>query len=139
MVYKHNPQNISVCASGSQSATVNPRILTSSKTFRKAVGEQILLPCSIQNLGKLIPLWKKQQNVITAGELMINPDTARYQLDRSSGYNLLIRKISPSDAGDYTCSITTYGQPVTVTHTLEILGTPQFLLESFRQIYPIYF
>ena len=54
---------------------------------------------------------------------MVNPDVNRFQL--VDGYNLEIRNIGATDAGDYTCLISTYPQQpvsVTLTHTLEVLG-----------------
>ena len=57
--------------------------------------------------------------VITAGSMMVSPDT-RYSL--YSGYSLRVENLRSRDEGAYTCSVSTLSGPVTVTHNLEILG-----------------
>ena len=40
----------------------------------------------------------------------------------SGGYNLRVENLQRRDEGQYTCSVSTLGSPVTLTHQLEILG-----------------
>ena len=98
---------------------INPVITSISKSFRAPVSDEVTLPCSPEHLGKFVLVWKHEDEVITAGSMMVTPDT-RFSL--VGGYNLRIKNINKRNQGSYTCSISTFGDPVTVTHTLEILG-----------------
>jgi hypothetical protein len=64
-------------------------------------------------------VWQRGQDVLTAKSLMVTPDP---RLKLVSKTDLQIRSIKPSDAGDYTCKISVMGEPIQLTHTLEILG-----------------
>jgi len=58
--------------------------------------------------------------------MMVTPDT-RFRL--VGGYDLRINNISMKEKGTYTCSISTFGNPVTVAHSLEILVAPLIIAE----------
>jgi hypothetical protein len=64
-------------------------------------------------------VWQRGENVLTAKSIMVSPDR-RYKLIPE--HTLQIRNIKPSDAGDYSCKISVLGDPIEITHTLEILG-----------------
>ena len=64
--------------------------------------------------------WHKGTDMLTARDMMVKPDP-RMRLD-SNQYNLQIKNIKETDAGDYTCKVAVMGQPIYITHTLEILG-----------------
>ena len=64
-------------------------------------------------------MWQKSDDVLTAKSIMVTPDP-RFKL--TSKHNLDIRSIRSQDGGDYTCKISVMGEPITITHTLEILG-----------------
>ena len=102
-----------------RTVSVTPVITTEPRNHRAPVTDEVTLHCTPQHLGKFVVVWKHGPDVLTAGKMMVSPDP-RYSL--SSGYNLKINNIRPGDAGTYSCSISTYGDPVSLTHTLEILG-----------------
>ena len=58
--------------------------------------------------------------MLTAGDIMVKPDP-RIRLVNQR-FNLQIKNIQKEDGGDYTCKISVMGEPVYITHTLEILG-----------------
>ena len=99
--------------------SVTPVITTEPRNHRAPVTDEVTLHCNPQHLGKFVVVWKHGPAVLTAGKMMVSPDP-RYSL--SAGYNLRINNLRPGDAGTYSCSISTYGDPVSLTHTLEILG-----------------
>ena len=94
-------------------------ITSESRTFRAPISDEITLPCDPVHLGKFVLVWKHNDEVLTAGSMMVTPDS-RFAL--VGGYNLRIRNIKMKDKGAYTCSISTFEEPVTVTHRLDILG-----------------
>jgi len=104
-----------------RTVSVTPVITTEPRNHRAPVTDEVTLHCTPQHLGKFVVVWKHGPDVLTAGKMMVSPDP-RYSL--SSGYNLKINNIRPGDAGTYSCSISTYGDPVTLTHSLEILVPP---------------
>ena len=59
--------------------------------------------------------------MLTARDIMVKPDP-RMRLEPAELYNLQIKNIKETDAGDYSCKVSVLGQPVYITHTLEILG-----------------
>lgn len=71
--------------------------------------------------GPYVMVWQKGQDVLTAKSMMVTPDP-RIQLVNDN--DLQVRSIKPSDAGDYNCKISVLGDPVLITHTLEILSKP---------------
>ena len=70
--------------------------------------------------GNYVVYWHKGTDMLTARDMMVKPDP-RMRLD-SNQYNLQIKNIKETDAGDYTCKVAVMGQPIYITHTLEILG-----------------
>lgn len=109
-----------------KASLVDPVITSQSRTFRAPVSDEVTLPCAPEHLGKFVLVWKHEDEVLTAGSMMVTPDT-RYGL--VGGYNLRIKNINMRSEGTYTCSISTFGDPVTVTHSLEILVAPTIIAE----------
>ena len=99
--------------------SVTPVITSQPRSLRSPMSDQVTLPCTPEHLGKYVVVWKHGDEVITAGSMMVSPDT-RFSL--SGGYNLRINNLQQRDQGTYTCHISTLGNPITLTHSLEILG-----------------
>ncbi|KAJ2941844.1 hypothetical protein O0L34_g10652 [Tuta absoluta] len=97
-----------------------PRFLSRGHSFRTVVGDTLLLPCQVQNLGSLVLLWRRGPAVLTAASLMVTRDE-RFRL--VDGYNLQITDVGPQDAGDYVCQISDRVARDQV-HTVEVLVPP---------------
>jgi len=97
-----------------------PYFISKSNTYRKQVGGMVTLSCQVDNLGNSTVIWKSvnSNRIISAGEVIIRKDS-RFSL--THGYDLQIRNLKQSDAGEYVCEIETYGSPLDQTSTLEIL------------------
>ena len=63
-------------------------------------------------------VWQKGDDVLTAQSIMVSPDR-RFKL--LPDHTLELRNINPRDGGDYSCKISVLGDPIEITHTLEIL------------------
>ena len=48
-----------------------PQILSHDQVFRAQVGETLVLPCQVANLGTYVLMWKQQKRVLTAGTLVV--------------------------------------------------------------------
>lgn len=68
--------------------------------------------------GKYILAWKRGNAILTAGPTRVSPDE---RIRLVEGYNLEIRDVQTTDAGDYICHLATL-HPKEITHTLEVLG-----------------
>ncbi len=64
-----------------------PKILTEGRLHRVKVGDTLLLPCDVRNLGPMVLLWKKGHRVLTAGGVVVRRDK-RIELD---GTNVKIK------------------------------------------------
>ncbi|XP_039282767.1 protein amalgam [Nilaparvata lugens] len=103
----------------------SPTFSTPSSTIQAVVGDTVLLPCKVVDLGNYLVAWKRGIAVLTAGTVKVSPDERLFLLDN---YNLQLRAVQESDAGDYACQIATI-QPIEITHTLQILVPPH--IEGF--------
>ncbi|QQP41359.1 Uncharacterized protein FKW44_015705, partial [Caligus rogercresseyi] len=65
-----------------------------------------------------VVIWKQSNRIISAGEVVIRKDP---RISLLEGFNLQIRNLRESDAGEYVCEIETYGSPLDQKSTLEIL------------------
>jgi Immunoglobulin domain/Immunoglobulin I-set domain len=88
--------------------------------YRAVVGDTIVLPCKVKNLGTYVLLWRRGAAVLTAQNLMVTRD-ARFRI--IDGFNLQISNVRNADAGDYVCQIGDV-EPRDQVHTLEILVPP---------------
>ncbi|XP_071447644.1 lachesin-like isoform X2 [Hetaerina americana] len=110
-------------SSSSVDAGINipqPRFLSRGQTFRVVIGDTLVLPCEVENLGSYVVLWRRGSAVLTASTLMVTRDP-RFRL--VDGFNLEVHKVVPQDAGDYVCQISASDTPDQV-HTVEILVPP---------------
>ncbi|XP_052863574.1 limbic system-associated membrane protein [Anopheles cruzii] len=97
-----------------------PRFTSRGHTYRAVVGDTLVLPCEVENLGTLVLLWRRGSNVLTASQLMVTRDE---RIRLVNGYNLEISELEPQDAGDYVCQISDKVNKDQV-HTVEILVPP---------------
>jgi len=126
--------------------TDEPKFLTKGHLYKAVVGDTIILPCKVKNLGTFgrtsfmattisiitatlsfvlppgsyILLWRRSAIVLTAQNLMVTRD-ARFKL--VDGFNLQVSNVKIQDAGDYVCQIGDQ-EPRDQVHTLEILVPP---------------
>lgn len=100
--------------------TQTPRFLSRGHTYRAVVGDTLVLPCEVENLGTFVLLWRRGTNVLTASDIMVTRDERIRLID---GYNLEISDLEPQDAGDYVCQISDKVNRDQI-HTVEILVPP---------------
>ncbi|XP_065202875.1 roundabout homolog 1-like isoform X1 [Planococcus citri] len=100
--------------------TPQPKFTSRGQTFRVVLGDTLVLPCEVQDLGTFVILWRRGSTVITAATLMIIRDS-RFRL--VDGFNLEISNVMPQDAGDYVCQISDDDNRDLI-HTVEILVPP---------------
>ncbi|XP_055626967.1 lachesin-like [Toxorhynchites rutilus septentrionalis] len=115
----------------------SPGFLTLGQKYSIAIGSTVVLPCKInetESSSHYVLAWKRDIAVLTAGtvKVTVNPRIrlmpVQGQADQhgalSTGYNLEIRDVRVSDAGDYICQIGSM-EPKEIVHTLEVLVPPK--------------
>jgi len=101
-----------------------PRFQSIAKTFRIAESDTVILPCYTENLGDHKIVWRKGNDVLSAGPLLLSRDD-RFHLHESD-FRLELRDITPSDAGDFTCQISIASrETIELSHTVEVLVPPR--------------
>uniref|UniRef100_A0A0A9XXI1 Lachesin n=1 Tax=Lygus hesperus TaxID=30085 RepID=A0A0A9XXI1_LYGHE len=105
---------------GNMMVTSSPRFVTKGQNYRVVIGDTLVLPCEVENLGSYVLLWRRGASVLTADKIMVTRDT-RFRL--VDGFNLEISNVAPQDAGDYVCQIGD-GDNRDQIHTVEILVPP---------------
>ena len=81
--------------------------------FRAELGESLVLPCRVTNLGSFVLMWKKDARVISAGSLIVRKDS-RIRLRQD--FALEIHSLKPEDQGSYICEIDVMGKPISIEH-----------------------
>ncbi|CAO1425000.1 unnamed protein product [Diamesa hyperborea] len=104
----------------SEAPTVPPKFVTRGHLYKAVIGDTIILPCKVKDLGSYVLLWRRGTSVLTAASLMVTRDS-RFKL--VDGYNLQIGNVRIQDAGDYVCQIGDQEARDQV-HTVEILVPP---------------
>ena len=94
----------------------SPQILSHDQIFRAQVGETLVLPCQVANLGTYVLMWKQQKRVLTAGTLVVRKD---YRMRLRDDFSLELSELKPDDQGTYTCEIDVMGKPISITHKVQ--------------------
>ena len=92
-----------------------PQILSHDQVFRAQVGETLVLPCQVANLGTYVLMWKQQKRVLTAGTLVVRKD---FRMQLRDDFALELEQLKPDDQGTYTCEIDVMGKPLSIQHTV---------------------
>jgi hypothetical protein len=96
-----------------------PNFTSLPQHFRVRMGDNVRLPCEVDELGPgYTLLWKREEgDILTAGSVLIVKDTRISH----EGNSLIIRNISLGDQGSYICQISTQDQRE-LRHVIDILG-----------------
>ena len=96
----------------------SPQILSHDQIFRAQVGETLVLPCQVANLGTYVLMWKQQNRVLTAGTLVVRKD---YRMRLKDDFSLELTQLKPDDQGTYTCEIDVMGKPISIKHKVSCM------------------
>ncbi|XP_070504142.1 lachesin-like [Chironomus tepperi] len=121
----------------------SPGFLTIGQKYSYAIGSTVILPCKINDTdrnSRYVLAWKRGNAVLTAGSVKVtmNPrirlipvhelpeisSTSMSSHKSPTGYNLELRDVRVTDAGDYACQIGTI-EPQEIVHKLEVLVPPK--------------
>ena len=98
-----------------------PQIITEPLTLMVDEGDVIRLPCKVDHLEGYVILWKKDNNIITVDDQILDK---RVQLEQDSdGSTLVLGPAEPGDEAEYTCLVTTF-MPNELKHSVKIRVKP---------------
>ena len=96
-----------------------PVLVSSNQTYSVVKGENAVLECNVENLGKFVVLWRQGERILTVGRLLVRKDG---KVGVGPGFGLVLTEVQESDAGQYECQVDVFGHAKTVCHTLHVLG-----------------
>ncbi len=100
------------------------------QVFRAHIGDTVILPCRVDDLGPMILIWKKGTRVLTAGDLRVTRDDRIVVTE----HDLRIGSVNVDDGGTYSCEIEADAEyPLALTHTVEVLGQ-YYVVHSFNSV-----
>merc|ERR1711892_1193337 len=102
-----------------------PRFLSTPQTLLVNEGDTIRLPCKVDRLEGVVMLWKKNKNIITVGDQIVDK-SVRLEKTRN-GNSIAIGPATIKDEADYTCQISSY-KPTEITHSVKIRVKPVIMI-----------
>jgi len=102
-----------------------PKFLSSPQTILVNEGDTIRLPCKVDRLEGFVMLWKRNNDIITVGDQIIDKSV---RLEKTTnGNSIVIGPASPEDEAEYTCQISAY-KPTEITHSVKIRVKPVIMI-----------
>jgi len=102
-----------------------PRFISSPQTLLVNEGDTIRLPCKVDRLEGFVMLWKRNKDIITVGDQIIDKSV---RLEKTTnGNSIVIGPASPEDEAEYTCQISAY-KPTEITHSVRIRVKPVIMI-----------
>jgi len=98
-----------------------PKFVTQAESVLVNEGETLRLPCFVDRLEGFVMLWKKNGDIITVANQIIDK-RVRLEQEKKGNY-LVISQSGPEDGGEYTCQISAF-YPTELTHTVRIRTKP---------------
>jgi len=102
-----------------------PRFLSTPQTLLINEGDTIRLPCKVDRLEGFVMLWKKNKNIITVGDQIIDK-SVRLE-NESNGNSIVMGPATPEHEADYTCQISAF-KPTEITHSVKIRVKPVIMI-----------
>lgn len=116
---------------------VSPVFLSTPETFHAKEGDNIILPCHIQDIGPYVVIWKRGDRIISVGSSVVVLDR-RYRLMGSTNsgiggvrrhgdksvHSLAIDGIRARDNGTFRCMLSTV-PPIELEHAVDVLYGPK--------------
>ncbi|VDP00484.1 unnamed protein product [Heligmosomoides polygyrus] len=81
------------------------KIVTKGKTITVNEGEQLELPCYVQDLGSESIIWRRKENPLFIDEENLAEDERMQVIKDGSNSTLTILDVEPMDMSDYVCAV----------------------------------
>ncbi|XP_068203299.1 protein amalgam-like isoform X5 [Palaemon carinicauda] len=100
-----------------------PVITTDEQQFAVNLGEPLIIPCPVHNLGQFTLVWRRGNQILWVlqdrGEGPFVQVVSRDPRINRNGTSLIINGVLPDDESIYTCEIST-NPPRSISHTLTV-------------------
>ncbi|XP_068203282.1 protein amalgam-like isoform X2 [Palaemon carinicauda] len=104
-----------------------PVITTDEQQFAVNLGEPLIIPCPVHNLGQFTLVWRRGNQILWVlqdrGEGSFVQVVSRDPRINRNGTSLIINGVLPDDESIYTCEIST-NPPRSISHTLTVKVPP---------------
>lgn len=102
-----------------------PKFISTPQTLLVNEGDTIRLPCKVDRLEGFVMLWKRNKDIITVGDQIIDKSV---RLEKTAnGNTIIIGQATPENEADYTCQISAY-KPTEITHSVKIRVKPVIMV-----------
>jgi len=102
-----------------------PKFITQPLNMIVNSGKTAKLPCIVDRLEGFVLLWKKNDQIISVGQQILDKHYNKYQIDPvKNGIFLLISSIDLTDEDKYTCAVSTVKKEE-ISHLLRVRIKPQ--------------
>lgn len=106
--------------------SIRPTFESTSKVFTEKIGQTVVLPCSVKNLGSYVTAWKHNAQLLYQAQMKV---TEKNNIKRRPGDGALeILLQSESDGGNYTCELLIDDDDTPeITHVVNLLQSPKIV------------
>eukprot|EP00092_Neocalanus_flemingeri_P017182 GFUD01018583.1.p1 GENE.GFUD01018583.1~~GFUD01018583.1.p1 ORF type:complete len:378 (+),score=82.05 GFUD01018583.1:64-1197(+) len=100
----------------------SPTFVTDPRKFVVNEGNNITLPCNVDDLGSLQIKWERANTTLAHSDTVYEDDENRVHVENTeNGSTIVIREAEEKDAGEYVCKVSA----AELKHTVQIIVRPE--------------
>jgi len=101
-----------------------PQFLTQPQQLVVNAGSTARLPCLVDRLEGFVLLWRRDGDIVSVGNQIVDPSSPRVAVeDAEEGNTLVVRGVTQLDEASYTCSVSAF-KKTEVKHSLTVRVEP---------------
>jgi len=109
-----------------------PAFLSAPQQYKVRQGEHLHLPCQTSATGSAVITWTWNGRLLSAGSMKVYDDDRIEVVN--DGRELIVREVTREDKGEYSCTVNLKLEPVSLSHTVQILVKPTVSIISKEKI-----
>jgi len=101
-----------------------PQFLTQPQQLVVNAGSTARLPCLVDRLEGFVLLWRRDGDIVSVGNQIVDPSSPRVAVEKEDeGNTLVVRGVTQLDEASYTCSVSAF-KKTEVKHSLTVRVEP---------------
>jgi len=101
-----------------------PQFLTQPQQLVVNAGSTARLPCLVDRLEGFVLLWRRDGDIVSVGNQIVDPSSPRVAVEEEEeGNTLVVRGVTQLDEASYTCSVSAF-KKTEVKHSLTVRVEP---------------